>query len=96
MPETCGDCPFFMDEDFTRCGRASYYICDGIVDRNGKPEWCDLIEVPPHGRLIDADALRQEWFANGQTIYIHDTNDFLFSIDDAPTIIEAEESKDAD
>lgn len=22
-----------------------------------KPDWCPLIEVPPHGRLIDADAL---------------------------------------
>ena len=22
-----------------------------------KPEWCPLVEVPPHGRLIDADAM---------------------------------------
>ena len=37
-------------------------------------------------RLIDADELRQEWLENGKNEYIYDTNSFLDSIDDQPTI----------
>lgn len=48
------------------------------------------VPVPPHGRLIDADALRKDWLENGENEYIYDTNAFLDSLDDAPTIIEAE------
>lgn len=27
--------------------------------KNERPSWCPLIELPPHGRLIDADALNE-------------------------------------
>ena len=37
-------------------------------------------------RLIDADSLRQDWLENGENEYVYDTNSFLFSIDEAPTI----------
>lgn len=37
-------------------------------------------------RLIDADALREDWLENGQNEYVYDTNAFLDSIDTAPTI----------
>ena len=37
-------------------------------------------------RLIDADDLREEWLHNGLNEKVYDTNDFLDSIDDAPTI----------
>lgn len=64
LPRNCGECPFFVDdgeypfdEDGTWCGRANYLICDGKVGRGSKPEWCDLIPVPDHGRLIDASTL---------------------------------------
>lgn len=46
----------------------------------------------PHGRLIDADALRADWLENGENEYVYDTNAFLDSIDAAPTIIQAEEN----
>ena len=50
-----------------------------------------VFELPtPHGRLIDADALREDWLENGENEYVYDTNSFLESIDIAPTIIEAE------
>ena len=49
------------------------------------------IPVPPHGRLIDADALRKDWLENGENEYIYDTNAFLDSLDDAPTVIPASE-----
>lgn len=37
-------------------------------------------------RLIDANALREDWLENGENEYVYDTNSFLSSIDDAPTI----------
>lgn len=38
---------------------------DANCPNEGRPEWCPLIEIPPHGRLIDADALIEkygEWY----------------------------------
>ena len=37
-------------------------------------------------RLIDANALREDWLENGENEYVYDTNSFLSSIDYAPTI----------
>lgn len=37
-------------------------------------------------RLIDGDALREEWLKNGENEYVYDTNAVLESIDNAPTI----------
>ena len=37
-------------------------------------------------RLIDADEMRQYWLENGENEYVYDTNAFLDSIDEQPTI----------
>lgn len=37
-------------------------------------------------RLIDANALREDWLENGENEYVYDTNSFLSSLDNAPTI----------
>ena len=37
-------------------------------------------------RLIDANALREDWLENGENEYVYDTNSFLESIDNATTI----------
>lgn len=37
-------------------------------------------------RLIDADAMREDWLYNGQNEYVYDTNAVLDSIDEQPTI----------
>lgn len=37
-------------------------------------------------RLIDADAMRQDWLENGENEFVYDTNAFLDSIDAQPTI----------
>ena len=50
----------------------------------------ELVPVPPHGRLIDADEMRDEWLINGENEYVYDTNAFLESIDNQPTVIPAE------
>lgn len=70
--------------------QASYY-------RTSRHPDCPLVEIPPHGRLIDADALKNDgadvhmdFLCDG---YVEDTiwgySDDL--IDKQPTIIEAEE-----
>ena len=37
-------------------------------------------------RLIDADKLREDWLTKGENEYIYDTNAFLDSIDEQPTV----------
>ena len=76
MPKTC--CACFCARD-NKCGITRYeptfaeWYEDGVKD-------CPLVPVPPHGDLIDRDALptgRVEW------------EDIVY----APTIIEAEEGE---
>lgn len=47
-----------------------------------------------HGRLIDADALREDWLENGENEHVYDTNAMLYSIDNSPTIVPAEGGED--
>lgn len=55
IPTSCGQCPLH-DEDYRGIEH-----CDigwkKIGKAEEKPDWCPLRPVPPHGRLIDADAL---------------------------------------
>lgn len=37
-------------------------------------------------RLIDADAMRDDWLENGENEHVYDTNAVLESIDSQPTI----------
>lgn len=37
-------------------------------------------------RLIDVNELREDWLENGENEYVYDTNSFLCSLDEAPTI----------
>ena len=66
--------------------------------RFAKDGWCifdmpEIIEVPPHGRLIDADALKEKMKIVTRTavqeIVEYDIN--AYKVDDAPTIIESED-----
>ena len=54
MPESCYECPCNKDDGFGffTCG-VTKSECDFI----SLPPNCPLVPVPPHGRLIDADAL---------------------------------------
>ena len=37
-------------------------------------------------RLIDADAMREDWLSNGSNEKVYNTNDVLDSIDEQPTV----------
>jgi len=55
MPESCDDCRL---NNGISCYAVPEYTEDGVVGRTeDRPDWCPLVPVPPHGRLIDADAL---------------------------------------
>ena len=89
MPEFCYRCPCNDNElGFCRADKR------GRSTDDYRPSWCPLVEIPtPHGRLIDAEVFendaQQEWgnseISNGDWINIRER------LNDAPTIIEAEE-----
>ena len=90
VPSDCDECRKIigccdnMPDRTVWCRLAKDYIGD-------KNTTCPLVSVPPHGRLIDADALREDWLENGENEYVYDTNAFLDSLDTAPTIIPVSE-----
>lgn len=74
MPTSCGNC--FFDTH-----------CDNWRLRNWgapPPDDCPLVPVPPHGRLIDADALCEGRVSNDNVVICAKA---------APTIIQAEEGE---
>ena len=90
MPKNCGECLFAKLNP-----TGENLICNYMLSRvswEEKPFDCPLVPILPHGDLIDADMIREDWLENGKNEYVYDTNAFLSSIDDAPIIIPAEES----
>jgi len=69
MPKNCEECPLSLYQH-SPCWKNG-----GVMDWENRPNWCPLISIPPHGRLIDRDAL---------TLFGQ------IATRDAPTIIEAE------
>lgn len=103
MPQNCDKCFFchyiHADEDHEH-----FYVCSlenwkkpithlplNPIQAKSKPEWCPLVEVPPHGRLIDADNLLSVLDIlcdkGGDIRY---WEQLAWIIKDCPTIIEAE------
>ena len=63
MPEDCRNCPFemyYMNCGETKCRATGKILADFYkpIPFEGRAEECPLVEVPPHGRLIDADAMK--------------------------------------
>lgn len=96
MPTSCDECRLMVFED-TNCAPELYCGCPIVFKAHPqgvghRPDYCPLVPVPPHGRLIDADALLKpknqhidvladEWYVTVRTI------------ETVPTIIEAEEGE---
>ena len=66
-PTSCDKCRFCVN-GFTdtvpmyECAVQSYENVSVLVESNGepfdfRPDWCPLVELPPHGRLGDLDKL---------------------------------------
>ena len=91
-PKRCGLCPCFHAEHPMHCQAVKAHKDKRIIAPYGAPipDWCPLIELPPHGRLIDADELAKHKYENIWTNRLIIDADYL---DDALTIIEAEGSE---
>ena len=71
MPTNCGNCPFRL----AWCRERIYMVT--------RPQRCPLIELPDHGRLVDADEMERMFLkATGISI----------SFNGVPTVIPAERS----
>ena len=83
-PKRCGLCPCFHAEHPMHCQAVKASKDKRIIAPYGAPipDWCPLIELPPHGRLIDADAI--------QDYNVETFGQRLLIIDTAPTVIEGE------
>ena len=94
MPKNCAECFFHKVFPATGVGINQLYcaLCGiNIVKMSDALPDCPLVPVPPHGRLIDADAIPYN------KIMIED-DDFYYGItqpriERMPTIIPAEEGK---
>ncbi len=104
MPTHCTECDFWHDGVFEHCLLNTEIQNEDVPLNEGEfPNDCPLVEIPPHGRLIDADELR--WFYDNSNVaddvITKENYDQLKvavavvrqTIDDAPTIIEAEEGE---
>lgn len=83
MPKNCINCPLTVGA--YDCGVTGENVID-FLDK--KPPNCPLVELPPHGRLIDADALK--WIEGkdeqGRPVFLL----LKCQCDEIPTIIEAD------
>jgi hypothetical protein len=90
MPKNCAYCPLSEYRntslgqilDCKRIGTVGTALRDTHDVLNRRHPNCPLIELPPHGRLIDADAI--------QDYNVETFGQRLLIIDTAPTVIEAE------
>jgi len=92
MPTSCNDCRFAVDgwcyvvPPTDRQPKLNYEV---------RTNWCPLIEVPPHGDLIDINALKLA-IVNVDYVNKHDyLKGVLNAINNAPTIIPADKESEA-
>ena len=107
MPKNCKECPLckwsnhyqiyvcFDGNRYTEMFFDGKYPTESAL-RSRRADNCQMTELPPHGRLIDGDALFDKmYYADGEpeTVSEHINNivHFMSTLASMPTIIEAEE-----
>lgn len=90
-PKRCGLCPCFHAEHPMHCQAVKAHKDKRIIAPYGAPipDWCPLIELPPHGRLIDADKLMRDI----EEYHLSDGK-FQHWVDVQQAVIEAEGSEE--
>lgn len=108
MPINCLLCPFCVPEADEENG--DICIISGqfpLINKEERSVECPLVELPPHGRLIDADALHQlfeaqwhylqclDWDENPTAEYTQSGVNWCINTmhDEAPTIIPADRTE---
>lgn len=102
IPSYCAECDWSICLYPNAYCKRVHKTSELLMATEKRPDFCPLIEIPtPHGRLIDADALWDRMYKysdnEGAKMPFGD-NDFMIHkdsacelIEDAPTIIEAED-----
>lgn len=85
IAEHCIDCPFMVSRDNDDCILQSEEANANFGSWDDMRKGCPLIPVPDHGRLIDANALKENWFITELGNKVVEVQE----IDAAPTIIPA-------
>ena len=104
MPKDCPMCPMSYwtkgNCEFSGCAivngkRYARYEDEKYANSYGRPSWCPLIELPPHGRLIEDTVLDNMTMWNTNREYDRGWDSAVQAaktrIKSAPTIIESEE-----
>lgn len=92
MPTNCESCPCKTTDAFGGLGcQATGYIPLRKANQD-RPDWCPLVPVPPHGRLIDADeflkrAIGTKCFRGDYALMLEEL------VGESTTIISAEEGE---
>ena len=86
MPVQCVSCPLWKVVHLSNNIKDVCGVMQKRIEQpyGSRPEWCPLVEVPAHGRLIDGDELSE---GCDEPYWCR----WKSEIDDAPTIIPAEE-----
>ena len=99
MPKSCDECPCYYETEGAWRNECEVLGKEYIAD-DYRPEWCPLVELPAeHGRLIDADALKDtlDYYIReaGWSDEINEALTWVRDefIDHEPTVIEAEEGE---
>lgn len=93
MPTSCHECV----AGYGGCCFVAPAEADGVCPDHGRADFCPLVPIQPHGRLIDADALgnsleklaADKWNQKAAPInWSYAFEECLEMVDNAPTIIE--------
>lgn len=92
MPTNCNTCNFHA---LRFCFAADKDLAEKdtrpLIER--RPDFCPLVPVPEHGRLIDADAFERRCMFDPA---IEDMQDVIYALRDYPTIIPADPAKEGE
>ena len=92
MPKSCLECRLYNDPWCMAKNRNQWRTAYNRPPKVERQNDCPLIEVPPHGKLIDADALKNSLaFAENTAKWaVPALRAVLMVIDEMPTIIPPE------
>ena len=94
-PKRCGLCPCFHAEHPMHCQAVKAHKDKRIIAPYGAPipDWCPLIELPPHGRLIAEKTITEIRYHDADGYHIVNGEQLCELEIDAETVIEAEGSE---
>ena len=94
-PKRCGLCPCFHAEHPMHCQAVKAHKDKRIIAPYGAPipDWCPLIELPPHGRLIAEKTITEIRYHDADGYHIVNGEQLCELEIDAETVIEWEGSE---